>query len=441
MKTLIYFLIFALLVGGGGYYIYQTYGTAPPITYTLAKVDRGNLDMIIRATGTLEPEEVVDVGAQVAGLIKNFGKDPEHPDKTIDYNSHVEPNTLLANIDDSLFQTQYASAQANLAHAQADVETAKAKIEQADADLKRAAAELPKRAISQSDYDAAVANKKVADASLALANAEVGQAEAAKKQAEINLGYTKIQSPVKGTIIDRRVNVGQTVVASLNAPSLFLIARDLKRMQIWASVNEADIGQIHPDQEVTFTVDAFPDRTFKGKVSQIRLNAAMTQNVVTYTVVISVDNSDNKLLPYQTANVMFDAGKHHDVLLVPNIALRWRPQPQQVRPDERDDYVKKQKAKTARTAQTATGGTSGAIKAPDTQAEKDRRERGTLWLADGPFVHAVHVKIGASDGTTTEIVSGDVKEGDQVVTGEEHNDAGNSTENPFAPKLFGGRRG
>lgn len=440
MKTLIYFLIFALLAGGGGYYIYQNYGTPAPVTYTFAKVERGNLDLIIRATGTLEPEEVVDVGAQVAGLIKNFGKDPEHPEKTIDYNSHVEPGTLLANIDDALFQTQFAAAQANLAHAQADVLTAKAKIEQADADLKRANAELPKRALSQSDYDAAVANKKTADAALALANAEVAQAEAAKKQTEINLGYTQIKSPVKGTIIDRRVNVGQTVVASLNAPSLFLIARDLKKMQIWASVNEADIGQIHQDQEVTFTVDAFQDRSFKGKVSQIRLNAAMTQNVVTYTVVISVDNSDNKLLPYQTANVQFDAGKHHDVLLVKNIALRWRPQPQQVRPDERDDYVKKQKARGQRNQPAAVSG-GGAIKAPDTQADKDRRERGTLWITDGQFVHALKVKIGATDGDTTEIISGDVKEGDQVVTGEEHNDGGNATENPFAPKLFGGRRG
>jgi HlyD family secretion protein len=440
MKTLIYFLIFAVLAGSGAFYIYHTYGGAPEIAYTTAKVDRGNLDLIIRATGTLEPEEVVDVGAQVAGLIKDFGKDLDKPDKSIDYNSHVEAGTLLAHIDDALFQTQVAAARANLEHAQADVVTAQAKIEQADNELDRAKVELPRKAISKSDYDIAVANKKVADASLLLAQAGVDQSKAALQQTEINLRYTEIKSPVKGTIIDRRVNVGQTVVASLNAPSLFLIAKDLKKMQIWASVNEADMGQIHVDQDVQFTVDAFPDRIFKGKVIQPRNNAQMTQNVVTYTVVISVDNSDGKLLPYQTANVQFDAGKHDNVLLVPNIALRWRPQPQQVRPEDRDEYVKRQKARSQRSQASTTGG-SGTAKAPDLKAEKDRRERGILWLAEGQFVRAVPVKIGASDGSTTEITSGDVKEGDEVVTGEEHIDAASSTENPFAPKLFGGRKG
>ena len=440
MKTLLYFLIFAVLAGAGGYYVYHTYGTSPETVYTTAKVERGNLDLIIRATGTLEPEEVVDVGAQVAGLINDFGKDPDHPDKTIDYNSRVEAGTLLADIDDKLYKTQVASAKANLQHSQADVLTAQAKIEQAAADLDRANKELPTKAISRSDYDAAVANKKVADASLALANAEVNQSQAALDQTLINLGYTKIVSPVQGKIIDRRVNVGQTVVASLNAPSLFLIARDLKKMQIWASVNEADIGQIHPDQDVQFTVDAFSDRIFKGKVSQIRLNAQMTQNVVTYTVVVTVDNSDEKLLPYQTANVQFDAGKHDNVLLVPNIALRWRPQPQQVRPEDRDEFVKRQKARSQRSTQ---GGTTGGAptKAPDLKAEKANRERGTVWVAEGPFVRAVPVKIGASDGSSTEITSGNIKEGDEVVTGEEHNDTASSTENPFAPKLFGGKKG
>lgn len=434
MKSLVFALLIAGLVSGGLYYGYHYYNSGPDVVFSTARVDRGNLDLIIRATGTLEPEEVVDVGAQVAGLIDHFGTDLDHSDKQIDYNSRVEPGTPLAVIDDRLYKTQVASAQANLEHAKADVLTAQAHIEQSNADLGRATKELPTKAISQADYDAAVANKRVADASLALAKAEVNQSQAALDQATINLNYTKINSPVKGTIIDRRVNVGQTVVASLNAPSLFLIAKDLTKMQIWASVNEADIGQIHTDQDVTFLVDAFPGRTFKGKVSQIRLNAQMTQNVVTYTVVITVDNSDRTLLPYQTANVQFDAGKHDNVLMVPNIALRWRPQPQQVRPEDRDAYLKKQQARSQRPQGQTVG--SGATKAPDLKAEKDRRERGTLWVEEGLFVRAVPVKIGASDGTTTEIVSGSVKEGDEVVTGEEHNDAANATDNPFAPKLF-----
>jgi HlyD family secretion protein len=192
------------------------------------------------------------------------------------------------------------------------------------------------------------------------------------------------------------------------------------------------MGQIYVDQDVQFTVDAVPDRVFHGKVVQARNNAQMTQNVVTYTVVVSVDNSDGKLRPYQTANVQFDAGKHHDVLQVPNLALRWRPQTQQVRPEDRDAYAKRQKAR--QTMQASTAG--GATKPPDLKADKDRRERGILWVTDGPYVKQVQVKIGASDGAQTEIVSGDIKEGDLVVTGEEHNDAGDGTTNPFAPSLF-----
>ena len=356
MKTLIYSLIVVAVVACGGIYVYQTYAVAAPVNYTLAKVERNNLDLVIRSTGTLEPEEVIDVGAQVAGLIKDFGKDLDHPDKPIDYNSRVEAGTVLAHIDDSLFQTQVDAAAASLKKAEADVQTAQANIEKADADMKRDDAELPKKAIAQADYDTAVAAQKTAIASLAVANAEVATAKASLKQAQINLGYTVIVSPVKGTIIDRRVNVGQTVVSSLNAPSLFLIARDLTKMQIWASVNEADMGQIRPDQDVQFTVDAFPDRIFKGKVTQARNNAQMTQNVVTYTVVISVDNSDSKLLPYQTANVQFDAGKHDNVLLVPNIALRWRPQVAQVRPEDRAAFAKRSKARAQQATPAPTTG-------------------------------------------------------------------------------------
>src|SRR5204863_6291083 len=179
--------------------------------------------------------------------------------------------------------------------------------------------------------DAAIAQAqaglKDATAAAAKARGVVGDAEANLKKALINLGYCTIQSPVKGVIVDRRVNVGQTVVASLNAPSLFLIAKDLTRLQIWTSVNEADIGQIHPGQPVTFTVDAHPNQTFHGTVSQIRLNATMTQNVVTYTVVVDTDNANGKLLPYLTANVQFEVNSRPNVLEVPNAALRWRPRP------------------------------------------------------------------------------------------------------------------
>ena len=171
--------------------------------------------------------------------------------------------------------------------------------------------------MTQADYDTSQADLETKKPALAAAEAAVEQAKANLETAQTNVNYCTITSPVKGVIVDRRVNMGQTVVSSLSAPSLFLIARDLTRMQLWASVNEADIGQIHPGQPVQFTVDAFANTTFRGEVSQIRLNANMTQNVVTYTVVVTTDNTSGRLLPYMTANVKFEVAKRNKVLLVP----------------------------------------------------------------------------------------------------------------------------
>jgi HlyD family secretion protein len=220
------------------------------------------------------------------------------------------------------------------------------------------------------------------------------------------------------------VNIGQTVVASLNAPSLFLIAKDLRRMQVWASVNEADIGRIHVDMPVRFTVEAYPGELFRGTVSQIRLNATMTQNIVTYTVVVTTDNSSGKLLPYLTANVQFEVDRRSGVLLVPNAALRWKPQASQVDP---------------------AVGNAIALSADSTSAEG----HGCLWIpADGDFVRPLEVVVGTSDGTMTEITGGGVREGMQVVVGEqdaegeESEDAGDGekTNNPFLPKPPKGSR-
>ena len=250
--------------------------------------------------------------------------------------------------------------------------------------------------------------------------ATIRQNKASVETARINLGYCTIKSPVRGTIIDRRVNIGQTVVASLNAPSLFLIAKDLTKMQVWASVNEADIGHIRVDMPVRFTVDAYPGQTFRGKVTQIRMNATMTQNVVTYTVVVTTDNSSGKLLPYLTANVQFEMDQRADVLLVPNAALRWKPQASQI-----DPVV----SKTAISAESA-----------------NTQDRGCLWVeANGRLVRPLEVVVGVSDGTMTEIGGSGVKEGMQVILGEEgqgdtegqDNEAaadGDKTSNPFLPK-------
>ena len=380
------------------------------------------------------------------GLIKDLGADPTQPTQAIDYNSKVDAGTVLAHIDDAIYKAQLNQAKANLVLGEANAANNRAKLKQVTNDFERAKLLWNKRDQSDQDFDAAESAYESAVATVDQADAQVEQAKAALTQAQTNLDYTVIKSPVKGTVIDRRVNVGQTVVASLSAPSLFLIAEDLKRMQIWASVNEADIGRINLGQAANFTVDAFPTDTFKGKVSQIRLNATSTQNVVLYTVVIDVDNSDEKLLPYLTATLQFDAGRHDGVLMVPNAALRWRPLPQYIDPAVRDKYSKRTKAGTTQTSTTQTSTTQPAATQPaatpaapkPSQAKKDH---GTLWVVNGQWLTPVRVQTGVSDGAMTEIVGTDVKEGTEIVTGEDHEVADTSgTVNPFAPKVFSGKK-
>jgi HlyD family secretion protein len=481
-KMIIVVLLAAIVVGSGGWYIYQ--GNRTTTTFRTVSVERGDLVATISATGTIEPEEVIDIGAQVAGQILSFGFDPRNPDdldkriqkdaryrgKLIDFRSPVETGTVLARIDDSIYKAQVDQARATVDQSQSNLESAIAQVAQAEANVQRAEADLgqmqaklyqadrdwaraqklgPTKALADIDYDTSEANYRVAKATLAVGEATVAQAKAALKDAnanvskakatleaskaslqtaEVNLGYCTIKSPVKGVIIDRRVNIGQTVVSSLNAPSLFLLAKDLTKLQVWASVNEADIANIKLDQKVTFTVDAFPDRTFQGTVAQVRLNASMTQNVVTYTVVVNTDNSNGKLLPYLTANLLFEVDKHPNALLVPNAALRWKPTPQQVAPEARDEYVRSQRKKQAASGDKPAAG-----------ADKEPHDRGVLWLEDNGFVKPVKVRIGLSDGLQTEILRGEIKEGESVMVGEGRPNTGNGgTSNPFAPKMFGG---
>ena len=307
-----------------------------------SRIKRGDLGSTINTTGTIEPEEVVDVGAQVAGRIESFGTDPATRAKTISYGSRVEQGTVLARLDSALFQARVDQARGRVAKAKADIEQAQAKLRQADRELERCQqAAWPedgrhrRTGIRRRPWRTTSRPRPrwpSIESALAVARADL-------EEATVNLGYTTIRSPVKGIVLDRRINIGQTVVASLNAPSLFLIAKDLSRLEIWSSVNETDIGSIHEGQKVRFTVGSLPRDTFEGKVSQIRLNASMTQNVVTYTVVIAVDNSSGRLLPYLTARLQFEVERRKGVLLVPNAALRWQPHVQDVVPEAREDYA------------------------------------------------------------------------------------------------------
>ena len=267
----------------------------------------------------------------MAGRIESFAADPRTPSKTISYGSRVEQGTVLAHLDAALYQARLDQARGRVAKAEADIEQAEAKLRQADRELDRAR-KLKARGtaiIAEQEYDERLANDESARAALAVSQSTLLVAKADLEEAVVNLGYTTIRSPVKGVVLDRRINVGQTVVASLNAPSLFLIARDLDRLEIWSSVNETDIGSIHEGQGVRFTVSSLPGETFDGKVSQIRLNASMSQNIVTYTVVVAVDNSAGRLLPYLTARLEFEVQVRRGVLLVPNAALRWQPRVQE----------------------------------------------------------------------------------------------------------------
>jgi HlyD family secretion protein len=367
------------------------------ISYRTVPITRGDLTTTIQATGTVEPEGFVDVGAQVAGKIDSFGKDKDG--NTVDYGSVVEEGTILAVIDDSLYA-------ADMAMAKAQLQQAEAKLYQAERDWARAQKLGPSEAMAESSYDSYKAAHEIARANVAIA-------EATLDRSQRNLDYCIIKSPVKGIIIDRRVNIGQTVVSSLNAPSLFLIANDLRRMQVWTSVNEADIGSIYPGQPVTFTVDAYQGQTFKGTVGKIRLNAMMTQNVVTYTVEVVINNSDGKLLPYLTASAKFETAHHSSVLLIQNAALRWSPKSEQTTPEP----------------------PSASLKDANQNGEF-HNHHGIIWVQEGNYVKPIKVHTGLNDGTMTEIESDEIKEGLRIITGEQQQtDTNTGTTNPFVPQI------
>jgi HlyD family secretion protein len=432
-KPVVLFSIVVIAAGFGTWRWRAQHG--PRLSFRTSIVKRGDLAATISATGTIEPEEVVDVGAQVAGQISSFGKDKDG--KIIDYGSVVEEGGILAKIDESVYTADLAVARAQIQQDKADelsatanIEQAKAKQIQAQAEWNRAQALSDAKLLSGSDFDTArsafevaKANVAVAEAALVRARASTVQAQAAIEKTQRNLDFCTIKSPVKGVIIDRRVNIGQTVVSSLNAPSLFLIAKDLTKMQIWVAVNEADVGRVACGGAVTFACDAFPGREFTGTVGKVRLNATMTQNVVMYTIEVNTENPDNLLLPYLTANVHFIVKQESNALLVPNGALRWTPSLlAQVAPDSRSWKPSGQDDPPANHK-------------PSTADKKGAEPRGTVWIKDGEFVRPVEVKTGISDGADTVVVADALREGQEVVTGETTENAQAGTLNPFLPPV------
>ncbi|MDO9041587.1 MAG: efflux RND transporter periplasmic adaptor subunit [Desulfocapsaceae bacterium] len=425
-KSLIILIAVLLLGSLATWWFTRSQGNG--VAYRTAELKRGELLVSISATGTVEPEEVIDVGAQVAGRIVSFGTDTEG--KTVDYGSLVEAGMVLARIDDSLYASDVAQTEAQLLSSKAGLQRTQADLSQAEQNWKRAKQLGPSEALAQTSYEGYESAYKIALAQVAVSEAAIKQAEAAVTRARRNLGYCTITSPVKGIIIDRRVNTGQTVVASLNAPSLFLLAKDLTRVQVWVAVNEADIGKIHPGQPVTFTVDAFPGETFRGEVGKIRLNASMTQNVVTYTVEITTENADGRLLPYLTANIQFQLQQLDNVLQAPNAALRWSPPAKE---GAGEGGMKK-------------GGMERGSKGPaSAQVPVNGKGNGILWVVDeNQKPRQVEVQTGASDGINTVVEGADLREGMPVVIGVRLPNSGSGKDegaNPFTPKMGRGKTG
>jgi HlyD family secretion protein len=532
------------LCGAPGFAFWQLGQTSHSDSpYRTEEATRGDLLASFTASGTLEPEDIVDVGAQVAGQIRAFGVDVrlarfELTDgsfaslrasrtseaelgklaalkgkqfetqerfvqalaqvldkvelgrdqtailraaqfgKPIDYGSEVEVGDLLAQIDDSLYLAKVNQSVAYVSQQEAAYKQAVAKAEEAavavqvaeaclqadranydvanrnwgrsqlmvqrtamsqqDLDTYRAAFETAKATVAKDEASLALAQVRVKNAKAVVeaARAAWDSAQAQLAQDRINLGYTQIKAPVRGVIIDRRVTLGQTVQSSFNTPSLFLLARDLKKMKVWASVNEADVGQVHVGQVVQFTVDAFPGEVFTGTIGLVRLNATMTNNVVTYTVEVLTDNPtdkdhpNGKLLPYLTANLTFLVSQRTNVLTVSNEALRWRPDVKQVAPEAQAAYQQSlQRRSAAAAGKEGKDNTKGGL------------HHGTVWVVEGEHVRPVKVRLGLTDGARTEVVSGDLKVGDAVVTGEALVQGGSEGGgNPFAPQVFGNKK-
>ncbi len=332
--------------------------------YVKEPIQTRTITQIVEATGTIEPINTVSIGSQVSGRIEQI---------FVDYNTQVEKGQQLAQIDTSLFEAQLQQAKANINNAQATLAKNKALLEYDTKTYHRYKNLYDRNLVSKNDLDSAESAYKSDLAQVAAAKAQIMQAQANFATASANMGYTKIVSPVKGTVISKEVEVGQTVAASFQTPTLFTVAEDLTKMRIETSVSEADIGKVKEGQEVEYTLDGYPDSVFKGVVTQVRLSPTTESNVVTYTVVIEVENEEGKLLPGMTANVSIITGKKENILTVPNVALKF----------------------------TVAG-------------NKQKYDKKGIWIDKKGKPVRVNIETGVSDDSYSEIISDEIKEGDVV---------------------------
>ena len=389
-------VVLALVLAGGATYWMKRKSAKPKVQWETTAVDRGRITAKVTATGTLSALVTVQVGTQVSGsLLKIY----------VDFNSPVKKGQIIAKIDPRLFQAALENARANYAQAKAALHKDEVQAQLADRQFKRQGNLAKEKLIAAADFDTAESNANSAMAQLEADRANVKQAQAILHQAEVNMALTSIVSPTDGVVISRNVDVGQTVAASLQAPVLFVIAEDLRKMQVDTSVAEADVGKLRPGMRTSFSVDAFPGESFKGTVRQIRNAATTLQNVVTYDAVIDVENPELKLRPGMTANVTFVVDNRDDVLRVPNAALRFRPS---------SDMATLLKLEIPKGKRGGGGRGAGAGKGP--AAEGDEADRRTVWVLRGEIPGSASIKVGTSDGSKTEMVEGSLQVGDMVIT-------------------------
>ena len=453
MKTKIVWVA-VIVVAAVGLYLAINGRRKPEEKYRTAAVDQGDITQTVAATGALSAVTTVQVGSQVSGIIARL---------YADFNSKVKKGDLLAELDETPFKEKIAQNSAAL-------DKARVEMRNTEISLRRQKTLQQQGLAPQADFDQAQANYDGARASVA-------QAQATLNQAQTDLRNSKIKAPIDGVVVSRAYDVGQTVAASFQAPTLFTIAQDLTKMQVSADISESDIGQIKIGEPVRFNVDAYPDRPFRGKVAQVRLNATVNQNVVTYPVIVEVNNEDLLLKPTMTANVTIDVNSARGVLRVPNAALRFRPE---LKESEKPPAAgagagaggasgSDRRAGSGQSGQAAApGGAPGAGPATGGGAPGERWQRGqggqggqagggkgagtrartsTVYRAVGavPDPKAVEIRTGITDGRFTQIVSGEVKAGDLVIVGLATTKASSSSNSPLAAPRpgapGGGRRG
>ncbi len=419
-KYLIILAVIILIAAISGYFFYKR---TPEVSYKTAKIERGAIVSAVAATGNLSAVTTVQVGTQVSGTIQKL---------YVDFNSRVKKGQPIAEIDPSLFNASVEQSQGNYLSAEASLQKAKVALTDAERTFNRNKKMLADGIISQGDFDVAETALQSSKANVKAAEGSLAQTRGSLMQSKTNLRYSTIRSPVDGVVISRAIDVGQTVAASFQTPTLFTIAQDLTKMQIEVSVDEADISRIQLHQKASFTVDSYPELTFRGKVVQIRSAPIITQNVVTYVVVVNVDNSDMKLKPGMTANVSVEVAKKDDVLKLPPAALRFKPK------SKGDDA--KEKGNGDRSGASPQRPAGGGGPQGGGKGGPGKGKGGSLQvyiLKDGKPV-ATPVKTGIANNSSIELIESALKEGDEVITeqigGDTKKKAGASS-SPMGPRF------